>query len=96
MKWRRSLLHGIGMLILSGVPAVQAGPMALGAAVSGREGFMTYCAGCYGVSGKGDGVIAELLKITPENLTQMSVKNGGKFPRQRAIEVIDGRAQVAQ
>ena len=96
MKWRRSLLHGVGMLILSGVPGVQAGPMVLGAEVSEREDFMTYCAGCHGVSGKGDGVIAELLKITPENLTQMSVKNGGKFPRQRAIEVIDGRAQVAQ
>ena len=96
MKWRRSLLHGIGMPILSGVPAVQAGPMAIGVAVSGRQDFMTYCAACHSVSGKRDGVIAELLKITSENLTQMSVKNGGRFSHQRAIEVINGRGQAAQ
>ena len=96
MKWKKALLNCIGMPILSGVPAVQAGSMAQGAAVAGHEGFMTYCAGCHGVSDKGDGVIAELLKVTPKNLTQMSVKNDGKFPHQRAIEVIDGRAQAAQ
>jgi hypothetical protein len=91
------ILHGsIGMLILSGVPVVQAGSIALGTAVSGREGFMTYCAACHDVSGKGNGVIAEFLKITLTNLTQMSVKNGGEFQQQRAIEVIDGRAKAVQ
>ena len=29
------------------------------------------------------------------DLTQMALRNGGIFPRQRAIEVIDGRAQVS-
>jgi mono/diheme cytochrome c family protein len=89
MMRKRSLIGGVAMSILSGVPAVPAD-----SAAPGRQDFMTYCAACHGVSGKGDGVVAEFLKITPANLTQMSVKNGGIFPRQRAIEVIDGRAQV--
>jgi len=47
------------------------------------------------VGAKGDGTVAEFLTITAADLTQMSLKNGGIFPRQRAIEVIDGRAQVS-
>ena len=90
------LLGGIGMLILSGVPAMQADSIALGTSAPWREDFMTYCAASHDVSEKGDGVIVEFLKIALTNLTQMSVKNGGEFQQQRAIEVIDGRAQAAQ
>jgi mono/diheme cytochrome c family protein len=57
--------------------------------------FRDYCSACHGVSGVGDGTVAEFLTITAANLTQMSLKNDGIFPRQRAIEVIDGRAQVS-
>jgi hypothetical protein len=45
--------------------------------------------------GKGDGTVAEFLTINAADLTQMALRNGGIFPRQRAIEVIDGRAQVS-
>lgn len=84
------------MLILSGVPAMKADSIALGTSAPWREDFMTYCAASHDVSEKGDGVIVEFLKIALTNLTQMSVKNGGEFQQQRAIEVIDGRAQAAQ
>jgi mono/diheme cytochrome c family protein len=65
------------------------------AADFGRGDFMNYCAACHGVGGKGDGTVAEFLTISAADLTQMSLRNGGIFPRQRAIEVIDGRAQVS-
>lgn len=61
----------------------------------GRGDFMTYCAACHGVDAMGDGTVAEFLTIDAADLTQMALKNGGVFPRQRAIEVIDGRAQVS-
>jgi hypothetical protein len=60
----------------------------------GRTDFVTYCAACHGVEGRGDGTIAEFLTITATDLTQLSKKNAGLFPRERAINVIDGRAEV--
>jgi cytochrome c len=60
----------------------------------GRTDFVTYCAACHGVEGRGDGTIAEFLTITATDLTQLSKKNAGVFPRERAINVIDGRAEV--
>jgi hypothetical protein len=46
------------------------------------------------VEGKGNGPIANALKSPPADLTQLSKNNGGKFPRQRVYEAIDGRAAV--
>lgn len=60
----------------------------------GRTDFVTYCAACHGVEGRGDGTIAEFLTITATDLTQLSKKNAGVFPRERATNVIDGRAEV--
>ena len=90
-KW--SLIGTIALLVLSGSPAARADstvPVELG-----RGDFMNYCAACHGVAGKGDGTVAEFLTISAADLTQMALRNGGIFPHQRAIEVIDGRAQVS-
>ena len=60
----------------------------------GRADFRNYCAACHGVGAKGDGTIAEFLTIQAADLTKLSKLNGGKFPRERIREVIDGRAEV--
>jgi mono/diheme cytochrome c family protein len=60
----------------------------------GKEDFRDYCASCHGVSGRGDGTVAEFLTISAADLTQLSKLNSGKFPRERVTEVIDGRADV--
>jgi mono/diheme cytochrome c family protein len=88
-------IGAVALLILVGGPVVQANSQTPTPADPGRGDFMNYCAACHGVSGIGDGTVAEFLTLTAANLTQMSLKNGGIFPRQRAIEVIDGRAQVS-
>ena len=93
MMRKLSLLSAVALLVL--MPAVQANSQTPIPADPGRGDFMTYCAACHGVSGVGDGTVAEFLTLSAANLTQMSLKNGGIFPRQRAIEVIDGRAQVS-
>lgn len=93
MMSKCSLIGAIALLVLSGSPAARADsavPVELG-----RGDFMNYCAACHGVAGKGDGTVAEFLTISAADLTQMALRNGGIFPRQRAIEVIDGRAQVS-
>lgn len=95
MMFKRSMTGVAVALILAGGPVALANSMAPIPADLGRGDFMTYCSACHGVSGIGDGTVAEFLTLTAANLTQMSLKNGGIFPRQRAIEVIDGRAQVS-
>jgi hypothetical protein len=60
----------------------------------GAEDFETYCAPCHGESGVGDGPVAEYLALEPADLTKLSRKNGGPFPRERIGAVIDGREAV--
>jgi mono/diheme cytochrome c family protein len=95
MMRKLSLIGAVALLILVGGPVVQANSQTPIPADPGRGDFMNYCAACHGVSGVGDGTVAEFLTLSAANLTQMSLRNGGIFPRQRAIEVIDGRAQVS-
>jgi mono/diheme cytochrome c family protein len=61
---------------------------------AGKADFMTYCAACHGVSGRGEGSVAEFLTISAADLTKLAMGNKGIFPRDRAISVIDGREQV--
>ncbi|MBL8906989.1 MAG: cytochrome c [Rhizobiales bacterium] len=60
----------------------------------GGNDYETYCASCHGVSGRGDGPVAEFLALTPADLTQLSRKNGGRFPAERVAQIIDGRQDV--
>ena len=62
---------------------------------SGDELFKTYCAVCHGPGGKGDGPAAEALKKRPADLTQLSRKNGGKFPGLEVKNYINGMDTVA-
>jgi mono/diheme cytochrome c family protein len=57
--------------------------------------FTEYCAVCHGPLGKGDGPAASALKKTPADLTQLTAKNGGKFPELRIAQYISGDETVA-
>jgi len=46
----------------------------------GPDLYKRYCAVCHGKGGKGDGPAAAALKASPTDLTQLSKRNGGKFP----------------
>ena len=56
----------------------------------GKREFENNCAGCHGVDGKGNGVMGELLRRSPPDLTQLAKKNGGVLPMGRLYEVIEG------
>jgi len=58
--------------------------------VSGVEMFRAYCAACHGADGTGNGPAATALNKEPANLTQLSAKNGGKFPALRVAQFIQG------
>lgn len=65
-----------------------------GKAVLGKHLFRSFCASCHGAEAKGDGSIADMLRVPPANLTVLAAENGGEFPYQRAMAVIDGREKI--
>jgi mono/diheme cytochrome c family protein len=60
----------------------------------GKDLFMTRCAVCHGEGGKGDGPAAAALKTRPADLTQLTKKHGGSFPRALIMQFIDGERPV--
>ncbi len=62
---------------------------------SGVEMFKTYCASCHGTDGKGGGPAAAALAKPPANLTELSKRNGGKFPSIKVYGAIKGDTSTA-
>lgn len=87
------------LAIAAGIAAVFASTTASAQGKAGRvdfgkREFEANCASCHGVNGKGNGPMADQLKKTPSDLTQLAKKNNGVFPIERLYRVIDG-AEVA-
>ena len=59
------------------------------------EMFKQYCAACHGNDARGNGPAAAALKKPPADLTQLTRKNGGKFPEMKVANVIRGDDVVA-
>ena len=60
----------------------------------GKGEYDSKCQVCHGRLGKGDGSYAELLKKPASDLTQLKRNNGGVFPVERVVAMIDGREVV--
>jgi mono/diheme cytochrome c family protein len=73
----------------------QQAPMQPAAAASGKEMFRTYCASCHGKDAKGGGPAASALKTAPPDLTTLTKRNGGSFPREQVTRVLRGQASAA-
>jgi mono/diheme cytochrome c family protein len=61
----------------------------------GKAEYVNSCASCHGVTGKGEGAVAQSLKRAPSDLTKLSESNLGVFPFSHVYDVIDGRFEVA-
>ena len=62
----------------------------------GKQEFEVSCAVCHGPGGKGDGRYEPVLQgPNLPDLTTISKRNGGVFPKERVYETIDGRASLA-
>jgi len=77
----------IPLVMALALPAVV---VAQGKVDFGKGEFDANCAACHGVTGKGGGPIAELLKRSPTDLTTLQKRNGGIFPMARVYETIEG------
>jgi mono/diheme cytochrome c family protein len=61
------------------------------AAMSGKELYVRFCASCHGFDGRGDGPVAASLIVERPDLTRLSRRAGGTYPRETVLRVIDGR-----
>jgi len=64
-------------------------------ATNGRQMYVSYCASCHGVDGKGDGPIAPSLKMPPADLTLLSMNNHGVFPDKHIFAVLENGTDVS-
>jgi mono/diheme cytochrome c family protein len=60
----------------------------------GKDLYLLRCASCHGEGGKGNGPAAVALKNPPADLTKISKKHGGTFPRAEVMQFIDGERPV--
>lgn len=58
---------------------------------AGAEEYVRACAGCHGLTGHGDGPLAEYMTVEVPDLTVIAMRNGGVFPWLEMIQIIDGR-----
>jgi mono/diheme cytochrome c family protein len=87
---RRSTIAGVLAGVALGV-AFAGTAQAQARSELGKQEYNSNCAVCHGATGKGDGDFAPYLKLPVPDLTTMQQRNGGVFPADRVIEIIDGR-----
>lgn len=79
---RIAVLVGLGLLMSACVETPQG--------VDGRKEFNDKCAACHGIDAKGEGSFGQNLFVVPPDLTNLSIDNGGVFPRDEVMSIIDG------
>ena len=60
----------------------------------GESLFRNNCAVCHGMTGAGDGPVAELFAQRPGNLKELAKANNGAFPFSEVYQSINGRRDV--
>ncbi len=60
----------------------------------GLKDYKAACVSCHGEKGQGDGPYSKKLKTPAPDLTQLTKSNGGKFPFEKIIRIIDGRTVI--
>jgi len=56
---------------------------------SGKQMFVSYCAPCHGMDGRGRGPAASALRTQPADLTTLSRSHRGKFPETHIQAVLE-------
>ena len=63
-------------------------PVSKAQVYNGEQMYVSYCAPCHGVDGKGNGPAASALKKQPTDLAALSRNHGGKFPATHIVSVL--------
>ena len=89
-----ALVAVFAMLAVAQKPVVKKVPAPQTSPASGKEMYVSYCASCHGIAGKGDGPAVAALKVAPPDLTTLSRRNQAKFPAAHVAQAIRGEAAM--
>lgn len=78
----------IGIVVVPGSVWAAASAPDAAAAAKGRTTYGRYCVSCHGRGAKGDGALASDLRVPVPDLTTLAERNGGTFPSDRVVRVI--------
>jgi len=88
---REAFIITIGLLQCAwGAPPPKQAPLKTSAPPNGASIYRSHCASCHGLEGKGDGPVADSLRMRPNDLTLLKQRNGGVFPVPRINRMLDG------
>ena len=59
------------------------------AAARGEITYVRYCVSCHGKTARGDGPLADDLRVPVPDLTTMAARNGGEYPHARVVRIIE-------
>lgn len=95
--WLASLASAalFSVTLVAGAPGAAQEQTAPNYAALGSYLFKTYCATCHGTTARGDGPLAESMRRRPSNLTEITKRNKGAYPKDLVYQIIDGRQKVA-
>jgi mono/diheme cytochrome c family protein len=85
---------GIVALVLIGAASLAVGEDNQPKVISGHGTYLTYCAVCHGVAARGDGPLADQLRVRPPDLTLIAKRSGGRFDEETVRRIVDGRKPV--
>ena len=60
----------------------------------GKQMYVSYCAPCHGVDGRGQGPAAPAMKVRPTDLTALAKGNHGKYPDTHVLAVVKFGTEV--
>lgn len=75
-------------------PQIRQVPVSRADPTSGAEMFRAYCAPCHGLDGRGNGPAAAALKKPPTDLTELALRNNGKYPELKVFNAIVGDTNI--
>jgi mono/diheme cytochrome c family protein len=93
MTGNRWIFH-VAILVASLISTTRALAQETEVIAGGELEYQNHCAICHGVDGKGHGIMARFLSISPSDLTQLAKKNAGRFSFWQVYRVIDGREEI--
>jgi mono/diheme cytochrome c family protein len=94
-RWLMIAMTSVAAIILIAEIAIASSVSASAQDIeTGRTEFLSKCAVCHGVDGKGNSPKSKDFKTKPSDLTLLAKRNGGVFAADAVHDLIDGRKPV--
>lgn len=90
----RTFLALLAVVVAFSVPGAAGAQAAGDDAKRGMADYQAHCLQCHGAKGKGDGRVMDMQHRRLPDLSRLSLRNQGVFPKDRVMEIIDGTGVI--